>query len=63
MILFAGLGSGALTWGYLSDTLGRRITFNSTLLITGIFGVLISFGPNWGVTALLFALMGFGVGG
>ncbi|KAF2670478.1 MFS general substrate transporter [Microthyrium microscopicum] len=63
MILYVGMGFGSVAWGFLSDTLGRRITFNTTLFITGFFGVLISFGPTWATTALLFALMGFGVGG
>lgn len=63
MILYIGMGFGSATWGFLSDSFGRRITFNSTLFITGFFGVLISFGPTWATTALLFALMGFGVGG
>ena len=57
------MGIGSIGWGFLSDILGRRITFNSTLLITGVFGVLISLGPTWAITAVLFGLMGVGVGG
>jgi MFS family permease len=63
MILYIGMGIGSVGWGFLSDTFGRRITFNTTLLITGVFGVLISLGPTWPLTALLFGLMGVGVGG
>jgi len=63
MILYVGMGIGSVSWGFMSDTFGRRFTFNSTLLITGVFGILISLGPTWAITALLFALMGFGVGG
>src|ERR1700761_2659005 len=63
MILYVGMGIGSVGWGLLSDVFGRRITFNSTLFITGFFGVLISLGPTWAITALTFALMGFGVGG
>jgi len=63
MILYIGMGIGSMGWGLLSDVLGRRITFNSTLFITGFFGILISFGPTWAITATLFALMGVGVGG
>ena len=57
------MGFGSVGWGILSDTFGRRMAFNTTLFITGFFGVLISLGPTWAVTALTFALMGFGVGG
>lgn len=63
MILFVGMGIGSVGWGLLSDILGRRITFNSTLFITGFFGTLVSLGPTWASTATLFALMGVGVGG
>ena len=63
MILYVGMGVGSVGWGLLSDIFGRRITFNSTLFITGFFGVLISLGPTWAITAILFALMGVGVGG
>ncbi|KAL0942288.1 major facilitator superfamily transporter [Colletotrichum truncatum] len=34
-----------------------------TLLITGIFGILLAFAPSWGWVCLLFAALGFGVGG
>jgi MFS family permease len=63
MILYFGMAFGSVGWGLLSDILGRRITFNSTLFITGFFGVLIALGPTWPVTAFLFAAMGLGVGG
>lgn len=63
MALFFGMGCGSVVWGSLSDSLGRRIAFNSTLLITGVFGVMIAFGPTWSITAFLFSAMGFGVGG
>jgi MFS family permease len=63
MILYIGMGVGSVGWGLLSDVFGRRITFNSTLFITGFFGVLISLGPTWAITALMFGLMGVGVGG
>lgn len=33
---------GALTWGALSDILGRTFPFNATLLLTAVFGLLAS---------------------
>jgi MFS family permease len=63
MITFFGLSFGSVSWGILSDMLGRRIAFNSTLFITGCFGLLVALAPTWLFTALLFACMGFGVGG
>ena len=63
MITFLGLSFGSVSWGILSDMVGRRIAFNSTLFITGLFGMLVALGPNWTSTAILFACMGFGVGG
>lgn len=61
--LFLGLCFGSFTWGIGSDVLGRRIAFNVTLLITSFFGILASFASTWPAVCLLFALLGFGVGG
>jgi MFS family permease len=63
MITFVGLSIGSVGWGFLSDILGRKIAFNATLFIAGVFGFLVAFGPTWLTTASLFALMGIGVGG
>lgn len=61
--LFLGLCFGSFTWGIGSDVLGRRIAFNVTLLITSFFGILASMAATWPAVCLLFALLGFGVGG
>ncbi|CRK23067.1 hypothetical protein BN1723_012884 [Verticillium longisporum] len=61
--VFIGLCFGSFIWGIGSDILGRRIAFNCTLLITSVFGILVSFAPSWGWTCFLFAALGFGVGG
>jgi MFS family permease len=63
MFTYLGMSFGSVGWGVISDAVGRRFTFNSTLLLTGIFGVLISFGPTYAITTFLFACMGIGVGG
>ncbi|KAF3809395.1 putative MFS-type transporter PB1E7.08c [Colletotrichum gloeosporioides] len=61
--IFLGLCFGSFVWGIGSDVLGRRIAFNMTLLITGVFGILLAFAPSWGWVCFLFASLGFGVGG
>ena len=43
--------------------LGRRVAFNSTLVIAATFGILASFAPSWPWTCAAYAAMGFGVGG
>ena len=63
MFTYVGMSIGSVGWGVISDAFGRRFTFNSTLLLTGVFGVLISFGPTDAITTFLFACMGVGVGG
>ncbi|KAK1827831.1 major facilitator superfamily domain-containing protein [Podospora conica] len=61
--LFVGLCFGSFFWGLGSDIMGRRIAFNVTLLITGVFGIASAFASTWGGVCVLFAAMGFGVGG
>jgi MFS family permease len=43
--------------------IGRRLAFNLTLGIAGIFGVASGAAPNFAGLAVMFALIGFGVGG
>lgn len=43
--------------------MGRRIAFNVTLLITSVFGIASAYASTWGGVCLLYAAMGFGVGG
>ena len=61
--LFVGLCIGASVWGIASDVIGRRPAFNATLLIAGIFGLVVASAPNWIGTAGMFAALGVGVGG
>ncbi|KAL8306190.1 hypothetical protein RB597_003242 [Gaeumannomyces tritici] len=61
--VFLGLCFGSFFWGIGSDVMGRRVAFNCTLLITGVFGVAVSYAPSWGAVCLLYAGLGFGVGG
>ncbi|KAF4982873.1 hypothetical protein FZEAL_1569 [Fusarium zealandicum] len=61
--LFVGLSFGSFFWGIGSDFLGRRIAFNSTLLITSFFGIMAAYAQSWGAVCWLFAALGTGVGG
>ena len=61
--LFIGLCLGASFWGVASDVIGRRLAFNMTLFIAGVFGLAVGGGPNWIGTCGLYAALGIGVGG
>ncbi|KAK7415910.1 hypothetical protein QQZ08_012205 [Neonectria magnoliae] len=61
--LFVGLSAGSFFWGIGSDFLGRRIAFNSTLLITSVFGIMAAYAQGWAAVCVLFGALGFGVGG
>lgn len=63
MALYAGLILGASTWGVLADLIGRRLSFNITLFIAGVFGIAAGGANNFTTLAALIACLGFGVGG
>ncbi|KIK66850.1 hypothetical protein GYMLUDRAFT_69899 [Collybiopsis luxurians FD-317 M1] len=63
MAIYAGLVLGAITWGVLSDLIGRRLSFNITLFIAGVFGIAAGGANNFTTLASLVACLGFGVGG
>lgn len=58
-----GMIIGAGVWGPLSDRIGRKPAFSTTLLLTSLFGTLAAFSPSYPVLCLLLCLMGTGVGG
>ncbi|KAJ7890154.1 MFS general substrate transporter [Mycena olivaceomarginata] len=58
-----GLLVGAAFWGVGADVWGRKISFNLTLLITGVFGVAAGGSPNFVTLTALAALWSVGVGG
>lgn len=60
---FLGLCIGASFWGIASDVIGRRIAFNATLFVAGVFGLAIGGGNTWIGTCGLFASLGVGIGG
>lgn len=63
MSTFIGLCIGASFWGIASDVIGRRLAFNATLFIAGVFGLAVGGGNTWVGTCGLFAALGVGVGG
>ncbi|KAL1974364.1 hypothetical protein VTN31DRAFT_4568 [Thermomyces dupontii] len=61
--LFVGLCVGATFWGVASDLIGRRLAFNLSLLICGVFGICVASSPNWIGVCGMYAATGIGVGG
>ena len=62
LALFLGLCIGASFWGTASDIIGRRLAFNFTLFLAGVFGLAAGGGPNWIGVCALYACIGLGVG-
>ncbi|CAI2164325.1 3850_t:CDS:2 [Funneliformis geosporum] len=61
--LFTGMMFGALFWGVLSDTHGRKQAFNWTLAVTTVFGIVSSVAQSFTQLCAMLFLLGFGVGG
>ncbi|KAI9203368.1 major facilitator superfamily domain-containing protein [Polychytrium aggregatum] len=58
--LFIGMMIGGLLWGLVSDHFGRRPAFIYTLLLGSVFGILCAVTGSF--TALLFCILGLGIG-
>jgi MFS family permease len=63
LALYVGLIIGASTWGILADIIGRRLSFNMTLLITSVFAIAAAGANDLTTISGLLACVGFGVGG
>lgn len=63
LYLFVGLFLGALFWGISADILGRRFSWNLTLLFSGMFGVAAGGAQSFNGWCAVIALLGFAVGG
>ncbi|KAJ5735495.1 uncharacterized protein N7483_000620 [Penicillium malachiteum] len=61
--LFLGLCIGASFWGIISDIVGRRLAFNTTLFLAGAFGLAAGGAPSWIGVSALYSCLGLGVGG
>jgi MFS family permease len=53
----------ATTWGSLADIIGRRLSWNITLFIAGVFGIAAGGAPSFAALGTLLAFLGFGIGG
>ncbi|CAE7189911.1 unnamed protein product, partial [Rhizoctonia solani] len=58
-----GLLVGALGWGVGSDIWGRKLSFNTTLAIVGIFATVAAASPTFTALSVFAALWSVGVGG
>lgn len=62
--IFFGMMLGSIGWGTCSDLLGRTLAFNSTLLLTGVFGFTSAY-LTYGLKSLCVSLffLGTAIGG
>ena len=63
LALVSGLVVGAWFWGLGCDLIGRKLAFNTTLFIAGLFGIAAGGADSFVACACLCACIGFGVGG
>ncbi|KAK0551807.1 hypothetical protein OC845_001992 [Tilletia horrida] len=61
--LYIGLIIGAALWGVMADIVGRRLSFNATLFLAGVFGIATGAAPNFIGLCGLLAALGVGLGG
>ncbi|KAE8225787.1 hypothetical protein CF319_g1529 [Tilletia indica] len=61
--LYIGLIIGAALWGVMADIVGRRLSFNVTLFLAGVFGIAAGAAPNFIGLCGLLAALGIGLGG
>ncbi len=58
-----GMFFGSLAWGYVSDRLGRKISFELTVAMYSLFALLCAFSPDYLVLFAFRFLAGVGLGG
>ncbi|VAI21564.1 unnamed protein product [Triticum turgidum subsp. durum] len=62
-VVFAGMLTGSLAWGFVSDRYGRRTVLLFSALFTSGMGFLSAWSPNYLCLMALRFLVGVGVGG
>lgn len=61
--LYTGLFIGSLFWGFFSDVIGRRPSWNITLFISAAFGIAVGGSNNFTTFCVLLGCLGLGLGG
>ncbi|WVZ66420.1 hypothetical protein U9M48_015637 [Paspalum notatum var. saurae] len=61
-VIFAGMLIGSVAGGLIADRCGRRTGFLFTAMVTGIFGLLSAFSPNYASLLALRFIVGVGLG-
>ncbi|SHO76520.1 Similar to S.cerevisiae protein PHO84 (High-affinity inorganic phosphate (Pi) transporter) [Malassezia sympodialis ATCC 42132] len=61
--LYVGLLIGSLFWGFFSDIIGRRPSWNITLFISAAFGIAVGGSNNFTTFCVLLGCLGLGLGG
>lgn len=59
-VIFIGMLFGAYFWGGLADIVGRRRTLVMSLGVSGLFGLVSAFSPNYTLFVILRFCSGFG---
>ncbi|KAK8381186.1 hypothetical protein O3P69_008212 [Scylla paramamosain] len=62
-ITFIGMMIGAMIWGSLSDSVGRRRALLSALFVNALFGIMTAFMPTYGNFMTTRLCSGIGIGG
>ena len=45
--VYVGMLIGALFWGLSADIIGRKLAFNTSLLLSSVFCIIAGASPNW----------------
>ncbi|XP_059283393.1 organic cation/carnitine transporter 7-like isoform X2 [Lycium ferocissimum] len=62
-VVFGGMLIGAILWGFITDTYGRRKGLLSISIVTAVSAALSAFSPNYNLLLAVRMMVGFGVGG
>ena len=63
VVVYVGMLTGALFWGFGADMVGRRWAFNISLFVCSVATLVAGGAPNWPSLGFFVAMIGFGGGG